>query len=594
MRRGDAGAGVISDLESRLNALLEQEQDRGALLRELSALSQDDGFRDLARVWAPALIQRNPAFFEGFLLRHLDVARHRALIGDLLPLIEQADSDADSLFLALYRPVTEQAAWDKEVSSLAASDMTDEALLQALQRRDMQPLWFTLGQNTALALYHRDPDLFTDYLQAHIHGGWRPGTKRFAKLRKEAADRQDDVHWHLFREFATPREWSADLEKLLEEDVGGDRICDELIKRQPQQTYNLDASALAPFVEKYGALVVGYIEENLGWTGRRGQAKLLSALEKQGDERVYWRMFFVGGDTAAWTKALRELASKNISDAQMYVELQLRTPTRGRWWRFGADVGLALYRRNREMFRPFIEAYLDKATEELWQEARRAGDEEFLDFLTFRRMRESEHLIWQAYPPESAQQWGRKPDAAARTELDRISDVLVERLERLHSRAPESYVQHAANILGRYRAFEIWSGLQGVRLHPTMRYLAERHHDAWLACPRAITDVLESTNIFVQIMALGFLAHGGPQAAERVLENLPILRALLLGNAHRATKKQVLRCLEQAAHEGAQYAEPIQALLEDASHYRGKRAIDEPIIASYVRTRRRLRQTADA
>jgi hypothetical protein len=149
-------------------------------------------------------------------------------------------------------------------------------------------------------------------------------------------------------------------------------------------------------------------------------------------------------------------------------------------------------------------------------------------------------------------------------------------------------VRHAADILARFRAFEVWR-FDVVREHnPAFAYLFNRHRGAWLASAGAMRELLESPNIFVQILGLEMLAAGDGVAARRTAENLTALRALLYGRARKRTKRLVLQVLLAAATADPAAAGPILSLLAEAMDYHGRRAIADDLMAGYVRLRRQL------
>jgi hypothetical protein len=318
---------------------------------------------------------------------------------------------------------------------------------------------------------------------------------------------------------------------------------------------------------------------------------MLRALGRLGDENLYWRAFFTGGKPKEWNQSLRDLLALPLSDARVLRELERRSPPERRWggWRLESDVTLALYRRNPTAFRSFIERCADEPDAALHQAAVAAGDEEFQDFLAYRALHQFPNLAYRAFPPESALRWGTKPDPEARRQLEELAGRILSRLDRLHAAAPEEYVRHAANILSRVEAFAVGSLRQAHHTNPLWEYLAGCHHDAWRQSPEGIRELLESPSIYVQLLGLTFLSAGGPDAARRVVENLLLLRALLLGQARKNTKKNTLECLDRAARQGPEFAARIFPILEEALDLRGKRAIPERVLVSFVRARREAR-----
>lgn len=580
-------ANVSDGLGARLEQALNSNLDRGALLREMERLAQEPAFSGFANLWAPALYQRDAPFFETFLLKRLERS-HAHTIRALLPLAEAAGQD--TLFTGLYRKIADEDMWNKELLTLARSTQPDEQVQRAVQRREMGQRWFTLKEDVALALYRRDPERFAAFIRQHVHRGWGHGHDHFRYLCSEVRKRGDDeLYWALFRELAEPGEWEHAVKQLLRDNTPADTVVEELRKRHSTHLWEANTGILGDFIERYGQVVLPYIEENLNWVARRSGDRLLAAAQKLGDEDLYWRIFFKAGDPAKWNKALREVLARPLSDTALLLEVQRRLPPAQRWswWRMEKDVALQFYRRNADMFRPYLERFLFEPDESLFGEAERAGDEEMLDFLSFWGLRQLAGLIWRAYPSPSLQRWW-KPDTQLQKQVEHLGKLLTDRFDRLYAESPATYVQHAANILSRFEAFEVWSFGRNLDYNPAFAYLYRQHRDAWLKSSGGIRELLESTNIYVQIFGLDILGEGGTDAAERVVENRVILRALLLGRARRSTKRLVLRCLEQAARQNDALASQVLPLLEEALHFQGKRAIDERLMVTFVRLRHEL------
>ncbi len=585
-----------SDLQKKLDSLLQSNLDRGALRRELETLAQERAFRDLAPLWAPALFARDAYFFETFLLRHLDGNRHAEVIRALLPQAEAGEHD--TLFQGLYGKLVATAdwqtrgrEWNKEILALAQSSESDERVLRTVQRREVRRAWWlSLAEETALALYHRNPALFREFIQNHVQRGWGRERQPFTKLREAAQQRRDDeFYWFLFRRFADEREWQEELRRLFQQEVPASRISDELRQRHLEYAWDVDASLLVDFLEKYGAAVWPYVESNVHWIGRKAEQRLLRAVERLGDETLYWGVFFKVGSPLRWNEALRDLLKKPISNDVLWLELQRRTPPEQRWnwWNLEPDVALGIYQRDRVLFRPFLERFVTHPEGTLFEEAERAQDDEFLDFLSFHLLRQASQLASSiAYATRNPRWYRSEQRTKWEQELEAISRRLIARFDRLYAQSPETYIRRAANILSRYRAFEVWRFKNDREHNPAFAYLFTQHREAWHQSPAGIRELLESPNIYVQILGLEILSSGGAEAARRVLENLLMLRALLLGRARRNTKKLVLQCLEQAARQGPAFASRILPLLEEAMDFRGKRAIDERLMVSFVRARR--------
>jgi hypothetical protein len=588
-----------ADLRARLDALLHSNLDRASLRRELEALAAQPGFGGLAAGWAPALLARDPQFFQTFLLKHLDGRRDAVVIRVLLPQLEAAGHD--QLFSGLYRKLINasdwrrrEADWNADILALAQSAQPDETVRRALERREMRATGLRFDEPTALALYTRAPDVFRDFVRAHLGRGWGRERRHYHKLRAAAAlQGDDDFVWELFRVFAEPAEWTAALRRLLDQPLPPEQVVAELRRRHPVAAWEMDPGILVDFLERYGRAVLPYIEDNLFWIRRRVAHRLLRAVSRLGDEALYWSIFFRAGQPQEWNQALRQLLSRDLPAGPFWAEVQRRMPPPARWhaWWFEPDVALALYRLDPARARPFLEQCVQKPDPALIAAAQARQDEELLDFLSFQALQHAAFLLYRAVPPRVIPRWGWKPDPQAQAELEQLGQVVCARFDRLHAQSPETYVRHAANLLGRFRAFGVWSFARNREHNPIFRFLLDQHRAAWCRSPEAIRELLESPNIYVQIMGLEILEAGGTDAALRVLENLPLFRALLIGRARRNTKKLALACLEQAARAGPEAAGAVLPLLEEAMDFHGRDTIDERLLVSYVRLRRRLAWT---
>lgn len=574
----------------RLERLLALRIDRAALLRELEKLArrQPTEFRALAGVWAFALYERDPGFFESFLVRNLDRAEAH-VIEALLPRIEAAGQD--SLFKSLYRKIADEDEWDHTIRLLAASKDSDENVLRAIERYDAQS-WFDFSEETALALYRRSADHFRDYLKTNLRRRW--SSHGFRKLREMArANGDEDFFGHLFREFADNTETHTELKRLLGQDIPAEDVGAEIEKRLPSQHWQFAGHILLDFLKKYGMAVWPQVKPYLSTLAHQRSKEILPAIKRLNDETLYWQVFFQSGDVPAWNQILSELVKRRpLSDNELALELQYLTPDgdgNSRWqrWRLTPDIALALYRCQPTLTRPFLERFLDDPGMELFQAASERGDEEFLDYLTFKFMQWLSTLVVQAYPKKSTWGW-RAPDPKARQQIEQLGQVLTDRFDRLYAQSPETYVRHVANVLARIRAFEIWAFTDQLAHNLVIAYVLQRHREAWHRSANGIRELMESPNIYVQLIGLEILNEGSPDAAARIVENQMMFRALLLGRARRNTKRKVLTCLEKAIHQGPEFAAALLPLLEETMDCRGEQAISERLMVSYIRNRRQV------
>jgi hypothetical protein len=191
-------------------------------------------------------------------------------------------------------------------------------------------------------------------------------------------------------------------------------------------------------------------------------------------------------------------------------------------------------------------------------------------------------LVYDAYPTESERRY-RRAKASALEELEKWGRTITERLDRLYAASPTSYVASATRILSRLDQSDGWSFERNLDRNPVFTYLYRRHHAAWLAAPEAVRELLETPNPLAEGIALEILSETGPDAADRTVENLPLLRAALLGGDGVAVKKRVLHVLELAARQTPAHAAAILLALNEAMHFHARHAIADRAMVSYVR-----------
>jgi hypothetical protein len=572
-------------LQQQLEQALAQSDTRGALLQALGELAQQPAFRGLAARWAPALYERDAVFFENFLVRYLEPPRDEQIIAELL---RRAEHDGhDTLFQGLYRKVAREERWDQELRAFAGSALPDEAVLRAVRRRLFRGIWFGLREETALALYRRSPNLFGPIIVQRVRRRWwgRGWSEQFGRLRAEMAARGDrELAWTVFRAVADEGMWAAEVRRLLASPLPPEQSVPELRRRHPVNLWQPNLELLAEVVRRFGAHALPYIEEDALRWARDQHGALLAAVRQTGAEAAYWRIFLRVADPARWNAELRTLLVAPLADDDLLRALQARLPAAQRsWWQFDDDVALLLYRRLPAVARDLFARFVHQPSPALWSAAEAAGDAELLDLLSVRALARAGQQIWSAFLMTEQHPWHRARRQEARAEIERLAAPVVARLERLAAASPATYVRHAAAILSYLEPFAVWNFDRWRRHNPILALLADGHHAAWLASPEAMRELLESPNIFVQILGLERLALGGPHAAARTVENLRLLRALLLGRAQIRTKRLVLRCLEQAAHHGPEAAAAVLPLLAEAVDVRGRRAVDLPAMVSLVR-----------
>ena len=517
---------------------------------------------DTVDVWVPGLYERNPRFFEHFLLRWVqEVAfrRRRRSGGDDIPLpnlLARFEADGNiTLFRELYPfIVSGERAWNEDLHTLARSSMSNAQLQTLLERRDVSMRW--LNDTVATLLYQRDPPRFRDFVLKHLNIRYQ--WQSTYPLLLQAIQQQDDTfYWNIFRQTASEDEWTEAINTLLQQPVPAERIDAELQQRHLDTFWELPAEPLIALLQHYGSAVVPYIERHLWLVEPQKKYKLMQTLKQVCAVEDYWRIFHLGG--GQWhdlLDELRDLLARPLSDDALLLALEHRMPPDipsyadafNEWYQDKtAEVWLALYQRNPSRFTPLLRRMIGSGEPPLalFHAAEEQGDEDMLNFLTGRKLPHIRRMRWRG---SSSFFWTPGKSRGGGHEYRETVDMLMARFERLVAQSREGYVRHAASMLGSVeRGLLEW--LFGGKEHeenPPLDYLRQQQHETWRNTPDALRDLLEAPHIPIQMIGVGMLCAGGSVAAQRVVENLPISRALLLGQAKIEHKKQVLDlCLPQ-------------------------------------------------
>ncbi len=574
--------------EARLRALLALDIDRGALLRELSAIGrrQASDFSARADVWARELYRRGGDFFAPLLIRYLNRS-HEYLIRELLP--EIAQNGHTQLYTRLYALIARHQDWQAEIAQLAAELSDEEELAKALELRDVRGL--QLNDAAASALYSRNPERFGDFVRAHVQarGWWSWGNQHFNKLRALAKAHGDQALLAALADQRanTEQVWKANLEAIWQEAVPADQIVARLREIHPRNTWEIkDSSPLIAFIDRYGEAVMPYILQHVSWI--KPQQALLKTVERHCTHSTYWQVVFQIGAVNLWRNALSELLKRSHNAAQFLAEVAPILPDapQGWWgnrWQISDDFAETLYQRFGSAVRPLLETYLYQPSQALFKQAVQREDTDFLIYLTFRMLIEVGQIGGQL-----ASRWYRGDAKKDRQKMTQYSEAVVAFLSKLHATDPLGYVRFAAAVLTQMRAFQIsrWNDLR--QNNPIWEYLTTQHREVWLHVPEAISELLESPSIYVILFGIELLTVGDAFAAARVVENLPTLRAFLLGRFRRQTKRLVLQALEAAAAHGAYFARQILPALDAVADFRARTAVPDDILTTYVRLQQQI------
>jgi hypothetical protein len=582
------GAAVIPFFErhldwthpDRLRALLALDIERGALLRELQAIAarQPREFGARADVWALPLYERGVGFFGRFIARYLS-AQDNAVVGKQILRRMEADGH-EALFRQLHERLYVGKAWNDELADLIRTTREDGTLLTALNRRAGR--WQTIDDEVAAPLYERNPDLFQRFILDHVRSSnW--DRREYKRLLRAADSRGDTAMVDAIRRRTDPKkQWEHDLNIVWVENVPPEQIAERLRAILPQNTWDLPLAPLVRFAERYGDAIIPFLRTNARWSNDGG---LIRALEKNASRAALWAWRFSGSYQIVngWFEAL-EHAVTYPDDADFARELAILTPSGDTpRWIIRQATALALYQRSPSLARAFLMRFYRTYDETLLMRAESNADLELVDFQLSRAVLQSNQWARQAHPQQGA--WvGQRADKKAGEQLAAISAAVHARFDAWYAADPTLYVRRAAHILSFIQPFDLgWSAPS--ENNPIWMVLTTRNADAWRASPAAITELLESLNIFIQIAAFDLLLAGGdpdPALARCVIANLRSFRACLFSNVRRNMKHKALACLTAAAAVDDAARAAIVPILAHAAEYQARRSVGDAAAVALV------------
>ena len=136
--------------------------------------------------------------------------------------------------------------------------------------------------------------------------------------------------------------------------------------------------------------------------------------------------------------------------------------------------------------------------------------------------------------------------------LNATAEALAADYQALRDRDPEAFARRAANVLTRIPTFAIHFYSQLLRTNTLARLLFVRSFDAFLAVPQAVQDLVEGSDIHVQMLAYRVLAQDDDRAGQLAVQNLDILIGTLWRPLHRKTRLAAFDALANAARADAE------------------------------------------
>lgn len=588
-----------------IDELLESQPDDQRLRDHLIGLIDRRAvtFPSLTWYWGPKLYERNRVVFRTIIINHFsDWAqenRHRwkhisweTHAEVLEPWLAKARKNRDTtLVRRLLRWKFSSGSWRVNSKKWCAALLDDYAAASGPAARaitlDEYDDWFQLTESSAIQLYRIDSNarsFITKHLPASGWGGEKRGLwSELSQIASEASD--DAFRLELYRKLVPVKRWKADILRLAEHEQDNDKL-DEALESCHPEGWGLDRSAgLLALLKARGRDVMPYVMRHLaesvgGWHGS-GSKKFIELAAVEGWWDLWAASIRASRDAKPLNKAVTKLLSETSPNAKQTVLRRLNALAGvSREWNFAGfgfarihslddAVAVQLYNRFPELIHgPYKAHVLPRwwmGYPGLLDAAQNKNDEELIDLLASRYATRIRY----------ENPWGPPPrkDAVMKT-----ADALGEYYESIRAKDEVAFAERAANVLTRIPSYSIFSYRQLLRSNRLARLLFVRSFNSLLASERAVQDLVEGSDIHVQMLAYRVLSQNDQRARRMALDNLELLIATLLRPLHRKTRIPAFDALANAASIDKDAAERVLSRCRDALSLPDKKYPKEQLI----------------
>jgi len=591
-----------SKLMRTITELVESQPDDQRLRDHLEGTQRDEQFPSLTWFWGPLLYDRNRAVFRSVILsnfsdwelgirwRRIKWSKHQ---DRLQPWLDAARANRDTVIVrrllrwkfAAKKWGIDQKAWNAALLQDYLGAETAAARAIVLDEYDD---WFEFDEDTSLKLYERDQGV-GDFILKHLPRTFWGGEKRklwqrLYRAAKEAGDTK--LQDKLYQSQIPFKEWQANALLLASQIQDPAKLCDELDRHHPIG-WGLDlGKGMIELLKARGRDVMPYVRRNLkvvvgGWYGKRADPMVKLAKEK-GWWDLWAALIRTDRNPKRFNAAVASLVTSEpeLSEDKRVTRLQsLAGVSREfNWPGFGFvmvhalddDIAVSLYERYPELIHGGYKAHVtprwSRGYPQLLKAARNANDEELVDLLASRYVTQVRYGYGYTHH-------NKKRDAMILT-----ADSLADYYQAIRERDPEQFARRAANVLTRVPAFVIYNYNNLLDSNKLARLLFVRSFDSYLASPSAVRDLVEGSEIHVQMLAYRVLSQDDDRARDLALDALDILIGTLLRPLHRKTRTAAFGALLNAAKADSGAADHILTRAREALRLPDKRYPKEELI----------------
>jgi hypothetical protein len=591
------------ELGRTLEQLFDAQPDDARLRDNLEGLQRDRALPGLTWFWGPYLYQRNRVLFGPFIHQHFSEWEQSS--GRWARIAWQTHADQLETWLAaarmnrdtglvrkLLRWKFASKGWALDSARWCASLVADYSAAAGAAARaivlEEHDDWFELDEATALALYELDRRC-SPFLLRHlphrfsIWGGEKRALwKRMFDVAVSCAD--EELAFALFRRQAPIKEWQAEVNRLAANEPDAVKLNDELRRRHPEGWGLKLGDVAIELLKQRGRDVMPYVREKLEGIVGDWQGSPAEPVVRLAEQRGWWDLW------AASIRASRTPELFNKTVAQLLADTSLTEPVMlerlralagvSREWNW-PGLGLArihsledatataFYARYPELlhgpFKPHVIPTWWRGSPQLLAAAQKSGDDALVDLLASRYATQVRYEM--AYMAKSEQ------DRNVETALQ-LGDLY----QSLRDRDAAEFARRAANVLTRIPAYAIRSYNQLLRTNKLARLLFVRSFDAYLAVPESVRDLVEASEVHVQMLGYRVLSQDDERARRMAVEVIDILIGTLLRPLHRKTRQAAFGALMNAARADGTTARMVLRRARDALRLPDKKYPKERLI----------------
>lgn len=590
-------SGHNAQLKRTLDKLFASQPDDQRLRDHLEGVQSDPAFSGLTWFWGPVLYERNRVLFRPLILNRFSdwtVSGTATTTGwkriewkthakTLEPWLASARGNRDTPLvhrLLRWKYAGKDSGIDAKRWCAALLDAFKAAPTKAARAIVLDEFddWFQLDEATAVALYTADPGSRAFILKHIPRFYWRMQKRamwtRLGALAQRNGD--DDLYFALYRAMMPLGAWTLEARELARTVTDAGALVTELERRHPEGVEHQHETVMLDLLKQRGRDVIPYVQPCLlnVRSGMFGNARaIIDLAEANGWWDLWAATLQLSANSQPFNSAIDSLLTKSMKEEDRSARLKMLAGVSREWNWPGIglarihplqdDVAVRLYRRYPDLVRgaflPHVTPKWGNSCPKLLQAALEAKDTDLVDVLASRYVTRAEYRYF------------RGKEARETNEQINTAAALAAYYQGIREKAPDTFARRASNVLTRIPANAIQDDAHLLRTNELARLLFVRSFSAYMADARAVRDLVEGSNIHVQMLAYRVLSVDDARARAFAVENIDILLGTLLRPLHRKTRLPAFTALANAARADEATARRVLAHARDALKLPDKR-----------------------